>query len=240
MLSITSSAQLADNFEVTDINGQTHTLYQDYLNQGEAMVLGFFYVGAPMVNDLYPELQYLLNTTWDSLPANAILMSEADNTEALQSFAQELQLNIPIVANEGGAGSAMAPYVGGEFGTFYGYPMFVVIGPDGTVIFDPWGEDSNDVLASIQDALFQVLNITSVESQQTADITVYGTSGRLQVQDIPTGGARLEVFGLSGRGICSQVLSCGSNAVDLPFEGMVFYRLSTPGWVQTGKAWVGR
>lgn len=234
------SAQQADNFEVTDINGQTHALYQDYLNQGEAMVLGFFYVGAPLVNDLYPELQYLLNTTWDSLPANAILMSEADNSAELQSFAAELELNIPIVANEGGAGSAMAPYVGGEFGTFYGYPMFVVIGPDGTVIFDPWGEDTNDVLASIQDALYQVLNITSIESQQTADITVYGASGQLQVQDLASDGVRLEVFGLSGRGICSQLLSRGTNAVDLPVEGVVLYRLSAPGWVQTGKAWIGR
>jgi hypothetical protein len=233
------SAQIADNFEVTDIYGQTHSLYQDHLNLGEAMILGFFYVGAPLVDELYPQIQNLMNTSWDSLPADILLMSEADNTAELIAFANELQLDLSLVPNEGGAGSAMAPYVGGEFGTFYGYPMFVVIGPDGTVIFDPWGYNETEIIASIQDALYQVLNITSVANVSAQKIEVSSSNGRLQVMNPGISGLQLDVFGLSGRGMHSQLLSNGTNDVDLSAEGVVLYRLSAPGLMQSGKAWIG-
>lgn len=158
------AAQQAPDFAVTDVSGADHQLYDDYLNEGQAVVLGLFYIGAPMLEDMYPQLQdYADLVAAQDLPVNFLLLSAFDDDSDLVSFAEAHDISIPAVSFEGGATEAIAPYTGDNaFGTFYGYPMFVVIGPDGTVIYDPWAGDVDGVIEAVGEAVNDVLSSVNV------------------------------------------------------------------------------
>ena len=48
---------VAPDFTVTDINGQMHQLYADYLNQGKTVLLEVFYTTCPPCNSIAPLME---------------------------------------------------------------------------------------------------------------------------------------------------------------------------------------
>jgi hypothetical protein len=230
LLSLSASklrAQLAPDFGVTDIQGEYHELYGHYLNEGHAVVLGFFYDGAPMLEDLFPSVQnYTNQAQLQGLPVHTLFLSPADSDASLITFAADHSIYLPVVSAEGGAEDAVAPYTTGDFGPFYGYPMFVVIGPDGTVVYDPWGTGVADTIAAIADAVDTVLNGTSVFEAKASDWQVVNSNGQISV-DV-TGASQpvqMQWFTLSGRLLREERLAPGVHQLPAPKQPLFLYRL---------------
>src|SRR3990170_4750235 len=53
------NSQTAPNFTVTDSWGNTHRLYEDYLDKGTTVLLKIFYVACPPCNMIAPHLEPL-------------------------------------------------------------------------------------------------------------------------------------------------------------------------------------
>ncbi len=150
-------AQLAPNFIVQDLNGTEHRLYEDYLDQGKTVVLSFFYSDCSICANLFYHLEYHLSSTWTSLPVDALIMSGVDNHTQLTDYQSQSGIELPFIATNGGASEAMAPYMNpNDWGTFYGYPMFIVIGPNRELVYDPWGQNIEDTMMLLGDAIAAV------------------------------------------------------------------------------------
>lgn len=222
------NAQTAPDFTVTDVYGIEHTLYADHLDQGEAMILGFFYDGAPMLSELFPLLQQYCYEKWaDEVPLSVLLLSHVDSDQALLQFAQNHSITLPIAGPNGGAVGAITPYIDGSFGDFFGYPMFAVIGPSGDVIYDPWASTPSDMIALIDDAVNALLGTISISETQTDDVVVAVTNGQLWIdlsRSLDATAPQFSLYDLQGRLLIEQRLAPGSvQAFDLPAGVPVVY-----------------
>lgn len=223
-LSIVLCAQQAPDFTVTDINGANHTLYSDYLNQGKAVILGFFYEGAPMVDGLYPLLQNYCYQEWEqNLPLGVMLLSAVDAHEELTVFAQEHNISLPVSGTDGGAHNAISNYIDGTFGPFYGYPMFVVVGPTGEVIFDPWGSNNEAIIANLDAAVKMLLTgAVSVEEATRAPLpTARASAEGIRIETPPGQGesqTTFRLYDLQGRLLEDLRLPAGYSGVH-PWPG---------------------
>ncbi|MBK9106499.1 MAG: redoxin domain-containing protein [Saprospiraceae bacterium] len=67
------TAQTAPDFTVTDIHGQVHHLYADYLNQGKTVVIKIFFTTCPPCNSIAPLMEPFIRNgeavrmMWNSL-----------------------------------------------------------------------------------------------------------------------------------------------------------------------------
>lgn len=237
-----TTAQQAPDFSVTDATGMTHELYNDYLDEGHAMVLGFFYEGAPMVNSLYPMLQQYAQLEWSiGTPVNFILMSGVDYNQSLLEFSQSLGVNLPVCGSDGGASEAIAPYIDGTYGEFYGYPMFVVLGPQGDVIYAPWGSNYESIISAIDDAVKSLLglNVSVIETEaRTPGVRAETGLIRLDLSAFPAESAQFFLHDLSGRRLADHRLTAGwvgtlETSVSSP--SMAIYTLIVDGQSFSGK-----
>jgi len=213
-------SQFAPDFEVTDIDGSSHALYADYLNNGHAVVLGFFYNGAPMVDELYPLLQEYAFAQWAAnVPVNFLLLSHVDVNDALSVFAAGHNLVLPICGVEGGASEAIDGFIDGSFGPFYGYPMFVIVGPSGEVVYDPWASDTDEMISLIDAAIKLLLEGTGIAQEQVIAPNIYAASGSLHLKGIPcqdSAQLQLRFYDLSGRMVYESGLPC-SEKVEITY-----------------------
>ncbi len=213
-----ASAQQAPDFSVTDLNGTSHALYSDYLDQGKVVILGFFYDGAPMIDALYPLLQNYAYTEWEqNLPLGVLLMSAIDSHASLSVFAENHSLNLPLCGTDGGAHTAINSYIDGTFGSFFGYPMFVVIGPTGEVVFDPWGADYNDIIATLDAAVKMLLGgAVNVHEQQEQRPSISANAHGIRLETPPGQGETQFIFrmyDLNGRLLEDLRLPAGYSGV---------------------------
>lgn len=234
-----AQAQQAPDFTVTDIYGYEHQLYHDYLDEGHVVVMGFFYVGAPFVTEIFSELEsFALAEQANEIPADFLLMSNLNTEYDLMLFAEQAGVQLPLVGAEGGANDAMTPYMSGEFGVFYGYPMFVIVGPDGTVIYDPWGENVEDTINQIENSINFLLNggTVSVEEEVVATPTVAPTSQGLEVV-LPANHTQglLNLYHSDGKLYYQGRLNEGKNIVPLRERGVSIYSVQSKGRSFTGK-----
>lgn len=191
-------AQSAPDFTVTDSGGKVHRLYADYLNKGKTVVIKIFFVNcppcvsiAPSFNALYSEwgsgfqdVQFLelSNKAWDS---------NAD----VQAYKTSLGLNYPGVGEDGGALTALQPYLNGTYGPFFGTPTFVVIAPDGSVNYDVSGPGNSGTINAIDQAIFAT-------GAQKPGFMMEPTSFRVVVRD---------AFGIPVDGVELTLASAGSS-----------------------------
>lgn len=225
-----SEAQTAPDFTVTDVYGMQHELYADHLNQGEAMILAFFYDGAPMLSELFPLLQQYCYDKWaESLPINVLLLSHVDSDATLIEFAQNHSISLPIAGPEGGADQAIAPYIDGSFGDFFGYPMFVIIGPSGDVVYDPWASTPDGMIDVIDDAILSLLGISSINETRASGALIHVNHGQLWVdltQYTENAAPRFSLHDLQGRLLLDTRVAPGSvQSFDVPRGVPVVYAL---------------
>jgi peroxiredoxin len=131
------SAQLAPNFNVSDVDGVTHRLYEDYLDQDYVVVLKIFFVNCPPCNAVAPTYQSHYQTWGEG--TNGVQFFEltnkvTDSNAAVTNYKNQHGLTMPSVSADGGAVAAQAMYTNGTFGPFYGTPHFMVIAPDKSVV----------------------------------------------------------------------------------------------------------
>ena len=235
---LAGQAQEAQDFTVTDIYGEDHSLYADYLEQDKIMVLGFFYVGAPMVDQLFPEVEGLAYELWQNqIPCDFLLMSNINQNQELLTFAEEYSLSLPIAGEQGGSADAMEPYVDGTYGPFYGYPMFVVIGPEGQVIYDPWGDEMADILDSLHIAIDEAGAPVSVASfDSIAEPKILPTAEGIQL-DVPAEweGGSLGIYAVDGKLVKRTRLATGRTVVPIQESGLLLYSLDHRRGIRSGK-----
>ncbi len=137
---LAGSAQPAPDFAITDSQGQPHTLYADYLDEGKTVVLKLFFTSCPPCNAIAGATEQLYQD-WGGGSHDVAFLSLSilsnDNNSAVNAYKANHGLTYPGAGAAGGSLNATAPYQDGTYGLFLGTPTFVVIAPDGTVAFDP-------------------------------------------------------------------------------------------------------
>lgn len=135
----TSFAQTAPDFTITATDGQSYSLYADFLNQGQTLVFEVMFTTCPPCNSFAPYLEPLYqdwgagNYQVEFLSlSNKFFDSNADVADWLIGH----NSTFLGAGEDGGALDAIMPYTSGQFGFFSGTPTFVVIAPDGTVSFN--------------------------------------------------------------------------------------------------------
>lgn len=147
-------AQQAPDFTITDIHGEEHSLYADYLDQGKTVVLDLFFVDCPPCNALMPFLTESY-AKWGSGSADVEFISltgdpyNTDDNPYVQAFEDMHGTSWPTASNEGNGPQSQQTYADGDFGPFYGYPTLVVIAPDGSVQFDAYDSSSWEATIAI-------------------------------------------------------------------------------------------
>jgi len=135
-------SQTVQDFTVTDIHGNTHELYADYLDQGKTVVIDFFWVNCPLCQNLAPSLQSLYEE-WGAgnydVQFMALTIKTYDDDADVLGFDNVAGVTYPSISAEGGAIEAGEPFLDDEYGVYEGSPSIAVISPDGTVTFDIFG-----------------------------------------------------------------------------------------------------
>ena len=217
---IAMGAQQAPNFTVTDTYSQEHTLYEDYLDQDRVILLGLFFTDCVLCDELLPLVQEHYQQSWAvEYPVDNILLSGIDDNDSLNQYAYLHNINLTMAGIDGGAWDAMQPYMqDNSWGTFYGYPMFVVIGADGEVIYDPWGDSPVETMIEIHDAIEDlsdsIVSVNDLSASTTFEWNI--TSDQIQVQSTLPGNT-LEVYTINGQLMLSKQFDSNiSWSSDLP------------------------
>jgi|GEM_PF-1473149 len=134
LIVITGRSQQAINFTITDVNGQTHEL-QNYLDNGQTVLLDFFFVDCPPCNEWMPEIVNIENDYEDE-PLVIIACSDRDMNSAIVGFQNEYGSNGIAAGTEGGGPAVIDAYAA-QF-NFTGFPTYSVICPDGSITWDLW------------------------------------------------------------------------------------------------------
>jgi hypothetical protein len=134
------SAQTAPNFSITGSDGVVRNLYADYLDQGKAVVIEVFFTSCPPCNTHAPFWQTLYSSQLALHPNKIefLLLSnlQSDNNAKVAQYKLSKNLSMPGAGADGGALSALQPYLQEQFGEFQGTPTFILIKPDRKVEFD--------------------------------------------------------------------------------------------------------
>lgn len=132
------SAQQSPDWTVTDVDGVEHTLYEDYLDKDEIVVLKFFFVACPPCNRIAPDVQELYEE-WgegeEGVQFFEFTILGGDLDTDVRGYKDTHGLTFPAVSSEGGSLSAITPYSDGTFGTSIFTPSFAVIAPSGDVTY---------------------------------------------------------------------------------------------------------
>ena len=206
-------AQLAPNFIVNDLDGTEHRLYEDYLDEGKTVVLTFFYSDCSICANLFYHLEYHLSSTWASLPVDAMIMSGVDNNNQLAEYQNQSGIDLPFVATDGGALEAMAPYMNpNEWGTFYGYPMFIVIGPNRDLVYDPWGQNIEETMGLLGEAIAAVNTVGTEEAGFGADLQIFQGSNEIKLRGL-NAAAEVFIHDVQGRELFRTSLNSGEQSI---------------------------
>lgn len=146
----------AQDFTITDPDGNTHTLYADYLDQGKTVVIKFFFTYCPPCNAMAPLMEPFYQD-WGGgmydMEMISLSIFNNDNNPAVANYKQMHGHTWPGAGGDGGGYDAALPYLNDTWGDFMSTPTFAVIAPDGTVIFNPKGPNFEATLDSVEAAI---------------------------------------------------------------------------------------
>ncbi len=168
------SGQVAPDFTITDSDGNNHTLYEDYLDQGKSVLLKIFFTTCPPCNQVAPFMEPFYQE-WGTGEGDVEFFELSDKAfdtdEAINGYKTNYGMTFPGAGSEGGSLEAVAPYKSGDFGPFTGTPTFVVIAPDGTVQFDVFGSGIEGQFDALDQALLATGAVKPVEMPEPVSIT---------------------------------------------------------------------
>jgi thiol-disulfide isomerase/thioredoxin len=149
-------AQTAPDFTVTDIHGEVHHLYADYLNQGKTVMIKVFFTTCPPCNSIAPLMEPFYQE-WGAGQNDVEFFEMTDKSfdtnSLVEAYANSYNETFPAISMQGGSIAAVQPYKNGQFGQWFGTPTFIVIAPDGTVQFDVSGAGNSATIAAVDAAL---------------------------------------------------------------------------------------
>jgi len=165
--------ETALDFTITDVHGDEHTLYEDYLDQGKTVVIDLFFADCPPCQELAPKLQ-ILYEEWGEGQYDVEFIGLStdelgfDDNERLLQYDQAFGTTYPSAGNEGGGPEAADPFRDNYYGYFKGYPTVSVIGPDGLVLYGVGLGSTQQTADDVEAAIIETgarhpSEITSVE-----------------------------------------------------------------------------
>ncbi len=137
VLSISLSGQnTMHDFTVTDIDGQMHRLYENYLNQGKVVAIKFFFSTCPPCNQAAPQWRQK-HTQWASQDVSFFTVTTitSDYDTQVNGFRNNHNLAMACISHDGGAASITNPFKTGNYGSWFGTPSYVVIAPNRRVFY---------------------------------------------------------------------------------------------------------
>lgn len=149
-------SQDAHNFSITDTDGITHDLYEDYLDKGTTVVLKFFFVDCPPCNGIAPFVQELYEEWGEGnfdVQFIELSIKESDDNDYVSTYKNRHNLTFPGAGEDGNAMEAVEPYILGEFGNFRGTPSFAVIAPDKSVLYNTGGAGNQGKMDNLSQAI---------------------------------------------------------------------------------------
>lgn len=155
MFAGTICSQTAPNFTITDTKGIEHNLYEDYLDQGIVVALKVMFVACPPCNAIAPGVQDLYEQWGEGMyDVQFIELSNKsyDSNLDVEGYQNTHGITFPGAGEDGGALTALSPYLQGNFGSFFGTPKFFVIRTDKTVI-DVGGSGTIGKINALDDAI---------------------------------------------------------------------------------------
>lgn len=121
-------AQIAPNLSVTDLNGESHEVYE-YLDQGKTVILDFFYVNCTHCEDGAPYLDEFWQNYGpfgtDELQVLSLEVGNATNESVIET-ASSWGINNPV-ANLNQIPEAYTPFINA-------YPTYIIICPDKSML----------------------------------------------------------------------------------------------------------
>ena len=219
-ISINLFAQNAPDFTLSLSDGATKNLYTDYLNNGQTVVLKFFFTTCPPCQSITPTIESLYQE-WGAGQHDVEFISLAiysfDDNNDVNTFKETFGSTWPGAGNDGGSVETAAPYIDGTFGIFTGTPSFAVIAPDGSMTWDPRGSNAS---ATVDSLIVAIEQTGAQRPQSTVSI-----SGNITLSD----GAVLSNVALqtdngitipynSDNGFSLDALETGSNITITPIK----------------------
>ncbi len=124
------------NFTVTDVHGQVHRLYEDYLDKNKVVVVKFFFTTCPpcIANAPYFQQKYV-----DYGEGNGdveffhITTIPTDYDADVLAYENQYQQTMKGISVDGGARPIALEFKDGTYGSWYGTPTFIVIAPNRTL-----------------------------------------------------------------------------------------------------------
>lgn len=169
------TGQQSLDFTITDTEGITHSLYEDYLNQGEIVVLNIFFVACPLCkpyNESFQQLYEELGEGTEGVEFFLLSNKIWDTNEEVADYKVEWGITCPGAGEDGGGYDATEPYRTGYFGPFYGTPTFVVIAPDGTTYHGIEGNSVAETMQAIKDKVNEV-KLGAFSTEVNVDVESY-------------------------------------------------------------------
>jgi peroxiredoxin len=147
-----TAQQTIPDFTVTDVDGQVHRLYADYLDQNKVVAIKFFFTTCPPCISNAPSWQQKY-VQWGSGSQGVEFFNfttiSSDNNAAVINFENAHGQTMKGISSTGGSLNVVNPFKSGTYGSWYGTPSFVVIAPDRTIQYPVF---FNELDAAIQEA----------------------------------------------------------------------------------------
>ena len=202
-----ASGQLAPDFDITDSDGVNHQLYEDFLDQDKTVLIKIFFTTCPPCRSIAASTE-IFYQQWGAGDHDVeffeLSNKSFDDDTRVNNYKAEFGITFPSVGADGGSLDALAPYLAGDFGPFFGTPTFVVIAPDGTV---QWDVDGSDLWDALDEALYATGatkpgDVDPPDSTDTPDPEPVILEGRVHsYQDALKGLSEAEVFVTSPGGV---------------------------------------
>ncbi|HEY3385066.1 MAG TPA: redoxin domain-containing protein [Saprospiraceae bacterium] len=174
-------AQQAPDFTVTDIEGEVHHLYADYLNQGKTVMIKIFFTTCPPCNSIAPLMEPFYQE-WGAGEYDVEFFEMTDKTfdvnSLVEAYAQNYNETFPAISMEGGSITAVQPYKSGQFGQWFGTPTFIVIAPDGSVQFDVSGNGNQGTIDAVDAAIAATGALKPGQTPLAPNFTITDNNGQ--------------------------------------------------------------
>lgn len=207
-----ATAQTAPDFEVTDIQGNTHHLYS-ILADSNYVLIDFFFTDcsycqfyASHVNQSYKD--------FGCNKGNVVILGIDYNDDSLEvaHFKQDYQLEYPLISGVGGKGDSVIADYG-----ITAFPTVMIIGPDSNIwkeINTPTTANINDMLSKLGGTL-QPCNVNVNQPEKIPDFRVYPNplDNKLHIHWQEDSGARVQIRSLSGQLVLEQNVNANSHSI---------------------------
>ncbi|MFZ1751556.1 MAG: redoxin domain-containing protein [Saprospiraceae bacterium] len=147
-MSVTGQLKMHD-FTATDVHGQTHQLYSDYLDKKKIVVIKFFFTSCPpcIANAPLWQAKYeQLGSGSQGIEFFSVTTLSSDDDTAVKSFEATYHQTMKAVSTPGNAPGILNPFRDGTYGSWWGTPSFAVISPDKTLQYPVFFSQLDDAI----------------------------------------------------------------------------------------------